>query len=48
MVLTYLAIICKSRKHNMAQWYGVVGVGGGGGEEKKRRKKECTSDHKTQ
>ena len=30
MVLTYLAIICKSRKHNMVQWYG---DGGGGGKE---------------
>ena len=32
MALTYLAIICKSRKQNMAQWYG--GGGGGGGGEK--------------
>ena len=32
MALTYLAIICKSRKQNMAQWYGGGGGGGGGGE----------------
>ena len=31
MVLTYLTIICKSRKHNMAQW---LGGGGGGGRDK--------------
>ena len=45
MVLTYLAIICKSRKHNMVQWYGDGGGGGGGGEEKINK---CRSDHKSQ
>ena len=44
MVLTYLAIIYKSRKQNMAQWLGGGGGGGGGGgreeETKKRRKNE--------
>ena len=38
MVLTYLAIICKSRKHNMAQWYG---WGGGGGRKKRERMLLC-------
>ena len=42
MVLMYLAIICKSRKHNMVQWYG---DGGGGGEEEINK---CRSDHKSQ
>ncbi len=36
MALTYLAIICKSRKQNMAQWYG---GGGGGGADLEERKK---------
>ena len=36
MVLAYLAIICKSRKQNMAQWYG--GEGGGEKGKKKREK----------
>ena len=40
MVLTYLAIICKSRKHNMAQWYGRKR----GGE----KKQEKDVDHKSQ
>ena len=46
MVLTYLAIICKSRKHNMAQkrvcvggWGGGGGRVGGGGEEEKQKQK---------
>ena len=35
MVLTYLAIICKSRKQNMAQW-----AEGGGGERRRRKEEE--------
>ena len=42
MALTYLAIICKSRKYNIAQWYG--GGGRGGGREKGGKKKEKKKD----
>ena len=50
MVLTYLVIICKSRKHNLVQRYvagggggGWGGGGGGGGEGGNEKEKKCCS-----